>query len=167
MTRLNDARNAPVVALLGALLLLVAGTAGATQSGSDTPAVGRFQIACTDTVCYLVDTVTGQVWTSADPEFRVPKLSDFLPAKTNETQGYVGQWVSDDPDEDDLGLRIEPNGHAVGTEGKKSYEGRWRVEGTRIFLSIDNDELVGELQPDGCLNLCEDGDERIVFKKVP
>ena len=168
MSRSSNPRNTTVAAMLGALLFLAAPMAHAAEGHSDMPAVGRFQIACTDTLCYLVYTVTGQVWTSNDPEFHAPKLSGLVPAKTDEPQGYVGRWVSDDPDETDLGLRLEPDGKAVATEGSKRYEGRWRVDGTRLILNVEDESLAGEMMADGRLSLWEqdNADRRVAFRRA-
>ena len=160
-----DMKSVVVGGMLAAGLCLLAGAAG---SGGTPGPIGRFQIACTNTTCYLVDTVAGQVWQSGDREFKSPKLQDQGAAVTGEATDFVGQWHSDDPDEDDLGLRLEADGRALATEGSKLHEGLWRVEGARIFITIEDETVTGELDPAGRLILWEEGDadERIPFRKV-
>ena len=157
-----DMKSAMAGGILGTLLCLLVGAAD--HSGSP-GAVGRFQIACTNMVCYLVDTTNGQVWQSGDRGFKSPKLQDQPVALTGESADFVGQWDSDDPSEDDLTLRIEPDGEAIATEGSRQHEGRWRVEGTRIFITIDDETVTGEIVPEGRLILWEEGndDDRIPF----
>ncbi|MBN2128357.1 MAG: hypothetical protein JW741_02635 [Sedimentisphaerales bacterium] len=141
---------------------------GATGSGDRPGAIGRFQIACTNTLCYLVDTATGQVWQSGDREFKSAKLQDRAAAVTGEATGFVGRWDSDHPEEDDLTIRLEAGGRALATEGSRRHEGSWRVEGARLFITIDDETVTGELDPAGRLILWEEGDpdEKIPFHKV-
>jgi len=154
-------------ALVLALVLL----AGATGSSGRLPVVRRFQIACTNMQCYLVDTATGQVWMQADHDFKEPKLEApaATPALTGDATDFVGSWASDDPQEDDLSIRLEPDGRAIASEDTKQYEGRWRVEGARVVITVEDESVVGELQPDGRLLLWEEGDrdDTIMFKRVP
>lgn len=162
-----DAKSAAVGAVLGISLLLLA---GATSGGRDeTPVIGRFQIACTNTLCFLVDTATGQVWMTGDSDFRAPKLRDPSPALTGEAQGFLGRWIADDPQSDNVDLQVEPDGRAVATDGSNRFEGRWRAFGTRIIVTMDDEVLAGELQPDGRLLLGELGQEgnRITLRRAP
>jgi hypothetical protein len=80
----------------------------------------------------------------------------------------MGQWMSDDPNEDDVGLQLEPDGRAIATEGDRRYEGRWRIEGTRIIFSVGDESIVGEVQSDGRLQVWEQGQgsEYMTLKRV-
>jgi len=160
-----DMKSVMVGGMLATGLCLLAGAAG---SGGEPGPIGRFQLACTNTVCYLVDTATGQVWDHGDPRFKLPKLQDPPVAVTGEATDFVGRWNSDDPDEDDLTLRLEAGGRAFATDGTKRHEGRWRVEGTRIFITIDDDTVTGELDSADRLLLWDEdnADDRIPFRKV-
>jgi hypothetical protein len=168
MKRHIDVKSAGIGAVAGFAFMLLA---GATAERS--LVVGRFQIACTDSACWLVDTATGQVWYQGDPGFKAPKLAVVPAAQVPEAvpagaEGFVGQWHSDHPDEDDLGLRLEADGRALATEGSRRYEGRWRVEGGRIFVTIDDETVTGEIGADGRLILWAEGDEdeRIPFRRI-
>lgn len=159
-------------AVIGAVLVLaLVLLAGATGSSGRLPVVGRFQIACTNTRCYLVDTATGQVWMDDATDFKAPKLDApaSTPALAGDATDFIGQWASDDPKEDDLAIRLEPDGRAIASEDTKQYEGNWRVEGTRVIITVEDESVVGELQPDGRLLLWEEGDrdDTIMFKRVP
>lgn len=71
-----DIRSILVGALIGAAALAILGAAAPVIEPSRQ--VGRFQVsACTtgngESVGYVVDTVTGQVWTSRSDGFREPK----------------------------------------------------------------------------------------------
>ena len=92
--------------------------------------------------------------------------SEFAPTES-ETASFLGKWISDDPEEDDLGLQLESGGVAIATEGERTYRGQWRVEASRLFLTVDNDEHLGQLLSDGRLLLWEDGDHdhTIMFKR--
>ena len=160
-----DTKSVLIGGMVAVGLCLLAGAAG--SSGGPGP-IGRFQIACTNTMCYLVDTATGQVWDRGDRDFKSPKLQDQRTVVTGEATDFVGQWHSDHPDEDDLGLRLEADGRAVATEGDRRHEGAWRVEGTRIFITIDDETVTGEFDSTGRLVLWEEGDpeEKIPFRKV-
>jgi len=168
MKRHIDIKSAALGGLLATGLLLLAGA-----TGDPSLVVGRFQIACTDSICYLLDTATGQVWESRDAGFKAPKLPVASPAKPPGTlmpgtEGFVGQWHSDHPEEDDLRLGLETDGRALATEGDRRYEGHWHVEGRRIFVTIDDETVTGEIASDGRLVLWEEGDEdeRIPFRRV-
>lgn len=163
-----DIKSAVVGGLLVAGLCLLAGASGGLSA-----MIGRFQIACTDSVCYLVDTATGQVWDHGDPDFKSPKLPGAAAAKTPRapmagSEAFVGLWQSEDPDEDDLGLRLEADGRALATEGSNRHKGKWRVQGGRIFITIEDETVTGEIAPDGRLILWEEGDEdeRIPFRRI-
>ena len=69
-----DLKSMLVGAALGVCALLGLGavaTGGAATRGN----VGRFQISAAQVGAWVVDTVTGEVWSSINPDsFRVPKL---------------------------------------------------------------------------------------------
>ncbi len=159
-------KSAVIAVTLGISALLVAGVAG---GGHDAPVIGRFQIACTSTHCYLVDTATGQVWTSGEPGFRAPKLGGTPTVATTEAQVFIGRWVSDDPNSNDVALHIRPGGLASATDSSLRFEGRWAIEGTHLVLTIDDEMLVAELLPDGRLSVKEEGGEGdgIVLARAP
>ncbi len=162
-----DTKSAAVGAVLGISLLLLAGAASGGRD--EAPVIGRFQIACTNTLCFLVDTATGQVWMTGDFDFRTHKLRDPSPALTGEAQDFLGRWIADDPQSNNVGLQIEPDGRAVATDGNSRFEGRWRTFGMRIIVTIDDEVLTGELQPDGRLLLGETSQagNRITLKRAP
>jgi len=71
-----DMKSILVGALLGAAGLAVLGAATSTlPAGSQ---VGRFQVSAAtgfnDSVGFVVDTATGQVWTSKEGGFNEPKI---------------------------------------------------------------------------------------------
>ena len=142
--------------------------AGAARTGNGPGQIGRCQIACTNTLCYLVDTATGQVWQSSNRDFKSPKLQDQRAAVTGEATDFVGRWDSDHPDEDDLTIRLEADGRALASEGSRRHEGTWRLEGTRIFITIEDETVTGQLDSADRLILWEEGDpdEKIPFRKV-
>ena len=160
-----DGKSVIVGGMVAFGLFLLTGAAG---SGDGPGPVGRFQIACTNAVCYLVDTSTGQVWQSGERDFKSPKLPDQRAPVTGEAADFVGRWDSDHPDEEDLTIRLEAGGRAIATEGTRRHEGSWRVEGTRIFITIDDETVTGQLDSAGRLILWEEGDpdEKIPFRKV-
>ena len=158
-----DMKSAVVGAVLGVAVCLLAGVAGNRLRET----IGRFRLACEDNRTYLVDTVTGQVWNSTSRDFRKPKLIE-MPAATALPKEFIGQWRSDNP-ADDLGLRLDADGRVHATEGDtKRYEGMWRVEGDRIVIMIEDERLLGEIDPDGRLSLWEKGNEneRKSFQRV-
>lgn len=81
MRRHVDTRTFVIGAVIAALVLLAAGAVRQDSSGE----VGRFQVACTDSMAYLVDTTTGQVWRSVDRQFSEPKLTG-RPAATADSE---------------------------------------------------------------------------------
>lgn len=156
---------------LAGLLLALAGAAGGGSSGNRAaaPASGRFQIACTNTLCYLVDSATGDVWMTGDPGFWESKLEVRPTEPGPVVQGFVGQWAADDPNSAGVTLQVEPDGSAVATDGVSRFEGRWAVEGTRMVLSLGDEAMLGEILPDGRLVVTEPGnaENRVTFKKAP
>ncbi len=169
MSRHVHLKSAAVGAALGVLFLLLAGAAQ-RKDDTDTPAIGRFQIGGTYTLCYVVDTSTGQVWASVDPGFKEPKLHAAAPTLTTELAGFLGRWVWEDATAADRDIQIEPDGRALATEENRHYEGRWYIEETHIVITISDEILVGELQPDGRMSLWEPGNDQqqqIVLRKVP
>jgi hypothetical protein len=160
-----DRKSVLIGGMVAVGLCLLAGAAGS----SDAPGpIGRFQIACTNTACYLVDTATGQVWDHGDREFKSPKLQDQRATVTGKATDFVGRWDSDHPEEDDLTIRLEADGRALASEGSRRHEGTWRVEGTRIFITIEDETVTGQLDSADRLILWEEGDpdEKIPFRKV-
>ncbi|MBN1361080.1 MAG: hypothetical protein JW993_10825 [Sedimentisphaerales bacterium] len=162
-----DVKSAALGALLAVLVMLVAGSDG---NGREAPQMGRFQIACTNTECFEVDTATGQVWRSSSGSFSHPKLQG--PAAANATiqsSDFLGRWLWEDPKASDRSLRLEPGGRVSYTEEGRGYEGLWYVEGTRMIVAIDNETFAGEMQPDGRLILSAPGrdDKQVSLKKAP
>ncbi len=72
--------------LKSALIGLLAGIIGmlAIGASSSSPAVGRYQVGGTASQGFVIDTVTGQVWTkftpsgsgSSDNDFALPKIRE-------------------------------------------------------------------------------------------
>jgi hypothetical protein len=160
-----DLKSAAVGGVLGALLCLLAGVAG--DGARET--VGRFRIACENNRAHLVDTVTGQVWRSTDRGFTSPKLTHRPVVTAAEAGQYLGSWREQDTGGDDLTIRLDEGGRAYATEGDaQHHEGSWRVEGGRLFVTIDGERVLGELASDGRLYLWKEGkdDDRKLFRKV-
>ncbi len=146
-----------------ALLLLLAGAA----ARSPQPQIGRFQIACTDSACYLVDTATGAVWHSGDRDFRRPKIAPVTEAGDLEMKDFVGQWRSVS-DGGKVRLWLESDGTAR-AESPEPHEGSWRLAGDRILITLDEDQTItGYIDTLGNLVLWEEGhdDDRMSFEKV-
>jgi hypothetical protein len=160
-----DLKSAALGGVLGALLCLLTGVAGdgARQT------VGRFHITCGNGSAYVIDTVTGQVWASSARDFASPKLAERPVVTAAEAGQYFGSWREQDTSGDDLTLRLEEGGRASATEGDaQHYEGSWRVEGGRLFITVDGERVRGELASDGRLFLWKEGkdDDRRVFRKA-
>ncbi len=186
MAKRVDSRNVLLGVVLGGALCVLIGAAGGAPEGP----VGRFQIACTQNGAYLVDTTTGQVWHNSEREFRPPKLrAESTPEKppagrlsepgipavqdrTTESRvrtgsaGFIGTWVLTHPTEGQLGIRIEPEGRAVLTEGNKSWEGKWRIEGSRITLTTEQETVTAQLDDQDRLLVKEGDGEPIAFKRA-
>ena len=146
-----------------ALLLLLAGAAGRSSQ----PQIGRFQIACTDSACYLVDTATGAVWHSGDRDFRRPKIAPVTEVGKPEKKAFVGQWRSIG-DGGKVRIWLESDGTAR-AESPEPHEGNWRLAGDRIIITVDEDEsATGYIDTLGNLVLQEEGheDDRLSFEKV-
>jgi len=148
-------------ALAGALCFAV----GATRS-SDCADCGRFRLACTNLKCYLVDTMTGQVWNSNSGDFHTQKVKRIgYPA-----QRFAGEWQSDGS-EREVTLVLEDDGRAaVLYDGTTLREGAWRAIHGHVFI-----EPVGyclrEKDADGELTLQRksvgrQGDTVVTFRKV-
>jgi hypothetical protein len=174
MTHRFDLKSMMVGGLLIAALALLA---GAVTDGPAAPA-GRFSMVTTANRAFLLDTATGQVWVasgtiSSDSEqvFKAAKLgSETAPiatAATGQGRRFAGQWKATRPNEDDLNLRIDPDGRCSAMDDDRTHKGSWRIEGERIIITIDDEAVQGELGADGRLVLWEeDGDERIAFVRV-
>ncbi len=96
-----DVRGMVVGGVLVGMVCLLAGAVGSDSK----PAVGRFAIDCTNTRCYLVDTMTGQVWGSGDGGFKSPKIKTVAATVKEASNRFVGKWETDDPDQS-VGLII-------------------------------------------------------------
>jgi len=164
MNRRTNIKTVTIVIVLVALLCLLT---GASRLASPLQ-VERFQIDCTDSSCYLVDTATGQVWRSSDRDFMSPKLDvqpENVPA---EVKNLLGQWKSTDKEGQEITLRLEVDGNARGVEKGKIHEGRWQTQGEKIVLTFDDDTLWGQIESDGRMTLWEndDDEDRLHLQKV-
>ncbi len=162
MNRFMNIKAVVVGVVLLTLLCLLTGAAG----HEPLPQVGRFQIDCTNTSCYLVDTVTGQVWNNSHRDFYKPKLQPPPVGPPAKAQDFIGQWRSD---EEDAILWLEKDGSARANADDKEHQGRWRVADGKIVVTIDDDTFNGEIAPDGALALWEEGfhsDGRVRFRRV-
>ncbi len=161
-----DIRSLVVGGVVVLMVVLLAGAAGTDP----VPQIGRYQIACTQTTCYLVDSMTGQVWSDRDGGFKDPKVKSRAARTTETAKGYVGQWHTADPDKEQLSIHLKADGllNAKEADDDKDYRGHWRVVGDHIALSVDDEALTGRMSDDGQLILWEDGneDDRLAFRRV-
>jgi hypothetical protein len=106
---------------------------------------------------------------TGDRGFWDSKLNAPTPVPASETNGYVGHWTTNDPNSMNVDLQIRADGGAVATDGNDRYEGRWRLFGTQIIITVEDEVLTGELQPNGRLLLGEPGSEsdHVTFRKAP
>ncbi len=171
MTRRVDRRSVVLGIVLGGGLCVLIAAAGDEPAGP----VGRFQIDCTQNGAYLVDTITGRVWHNSERDFRSPKLradsategpaaARTSTARTPAT--FVGAWVLNHPTEGQLGIRIEPDGRAILTEGNKSWEGKWRIEGSLMTITTEQETVTAQLDDQGRLLVKEGSGEAIAFKRA-
>lgn len=132
------------------------------------PQIGRFQIDCTQTTCYMVDTVTGQAWASHAAAFGKPKIKGPEERTATALKGYVGRWVAVDPDQTEGAITFNADGTLVteDDEGGDTYSGTWRVEGNCVRFDVDKEPFTGEISANGQLILWEDTetDDKLVFK---
>ena len=170
---------------LGALLLILAGAANSRNGIGE---IGRFQIACTSTLCYLVDTVNGEVWSTGDKGFWESKLGvatdvpsqvlpvqptapaqDVQPRQPAAEQGFVGRWVADNADSATVSLQINADGTAMTTDEVSHYAGRWNALGSQVVITVDSDILMGTLMNDGRLLVSQPGNDeyRAIFHRAP
>ncbi|MEN6575779.1 MAG: hypothetical protein ABFD90_05495 [Phycisphaerales bacterium] len=172
---------------LGAGLCLLVGAARSELLGP----VGRFQVSCYQNGAYLVDTITGQVWLNSERDFRPPKLrpepapeSPAAAAPAPATRppivesvrsdsrvetgpaGFIGKWVLTHPTEGQLGIQIDPDGRAVLTEGQKSWEGKWQIQGNQITIATEQETVTARLDDQGRLLVKEGSGEAIAFQRV-
>ncbi len=131
--------------------------------------VGRFQIACTDTLCFVVDTVTGQVWTSQQKEFLEPKIKTVAAEIQAEAgKAFVGAWRTVDGQDPELTIRLDADGGVLATEvgDDDEYPGSWRMDGDRVVINVDEEEYTAEMTSGGRMILHErDGDDEYVFER--
>lgn len=160
-----DIRSLVVGGLVLGMIVLLAGAVGSDPL----PEIGRYQIACTQTMCYLVDSMTGQVWSAGDRGFKDPKIKDKAVRVREATKGYVGQWSATDPDHSDVSIHLKADGLLIAKEGSDEvHEGHWRVVGDRITLSVEDEAFTGQMSGDGQLILWENGneDDRLIFQRA-
>ncbi len=180
-----ESKNTVLGVGLGIGLCLLAGAARNELLGP----VGRFQVSCSQNNAYLVDTVTGQVWLNSEREFRSPKLRPEPTAKSTAAPspamrtpvvedvksvvrvesgpaGFIGKWVLAHPTEGQLGIQIDPDGRAVLTEGQKSWEAKWQLQGNQITITSENETVTAELDDGGRLQVKEGAGEPIPFQRV-
>lgn len=162
MNRHSNIKTAAICMILLALLCLLAGAARKASSLQ----VGRFQMSHSSSGRYVIDTATGQVWSSGSREFYQPKLQLPPAGLAVKAQDFIGQWRSDD---EDATLWLEEGGAARATSDDKEYEGRWSVAGSQITVDIADETIKGEIAPSGRLILWEEDatdDTRVPFRRV-
>ena len=160
-----DIRNLVVGGAVVGMVVLLAGAVGSDPL----PEIGRYQIACTQLTCYLVDSMTGQVWSDRDGGFRDPKIKSKAVRAREAAKGYAGQWSATDPDQSDVSIHLKADGLLIAKEGSDEvHEGHWRVVGDRLTLSVDGEAYTGQISDDGQLILWEDGneDDRLIFRRA-
>ena len=161
-----DIRSLVVGGMVVGMVVLLAGAAGSDPL----PEVGRFQIACTQQTCYLVDSMTGQVWRDRDGGFKAPKIKSRAVSARGAAKGYVGQWSATDPDQSEVSIHLKADGLLNAKEGdsNKDHKGHWRAVGDRITLSVEDEAFTGQMSDDGQLILWEDGneDDRLIFQRA-
>jgi len=157
----------------GAGLCLLIGAAARNELPGP---VGRYDIGCTQSGAYLIDTVTGQVWHNSEREFRTPKVGSGSASPVPTTArtpaagtpgGFIGKWVLSHPTEEQLSIQIAPDGRAVLTEGDKSWDGKWRIEGNRITITTEQESVTAQLDDQGGLLVREGTGEAIPFVRAP
>ena len=182
-----DVKSLAAGAGLAALLLMLVGAAGGQNAGGP---VGRFQIACTTTICYLVDTVNGEVWSTGDkgfwesklgvstatatpaqvpqaqPNIPVPEVQQIQPATG---QGFIGHWVTDNADGGNVSLQIDADGTATTTDEISHFQGTWNALGSQVIITVGGDILMASLMNDGRLLVSQPGkaESRVIFRRVP
>ena len=159
-----DVRSMVVGGVLVGVVCLLAGAVGSDSE----PAVGRFAIDCTNTRCYLVDTMTGQVWASHDSGFKSPKIKTVVAMVKEASDRFVGKWETNDPDQSEKLVRFAAGG-LVAVDGNSEFEGRWEAAGDQIEFTVDDEAFTGKISADGHLIVTQGGDgdgDRLTFGKV-
>jgi hypothetical protein len=158
-------RSLVVGGVVAGMVLLLAGA----MSTDPLPEIGRYQLSCTQNRCYLVDSMTGQVWPDRVTEFREPKIKSRAEKVDEAAKGYLGRWSGVTPDKEQLSLHLEADGflHVKDKDGKE-HTGRWRLSGDRIILSVDDETIIGQMSGDGRLIMWEEDNEdnRVIFRPV-
>jgi len=171
MARRMNTKSVILGVVLGGGLCVLIGAAANTPDGP----VGRFQVACTQNSAYLVDTMTGQVWHNSERDFRSPKIRtepamEPPPAATapgvQTPPTFIGKWVLTHPTEGQLGIQIEPDGRAILTEGQKSWEGKWQIEGNQITVNTEQETVTARIDEQGRLLVKEGTGEPIPFRRA-
>ncbi len=160
-----DVRGLVVGGVLVGMVCLLAGAVGSDSK----PAVGRFAIDCTNTRCYLVDTMTGQVWTSGDGGFKSPKIKTVVAKVKEASDRFVGKWEADDPDQSEKSVQFNAGGGLVAVDEDSEFKGRWEAAGDQIEFRVDDEAFTGKISADGDLIVSEEGDgdgDRLTFRKV-
>lgn len=186
-----DTRSLALGTVLGVGLSMLVAAARNELAGP----VGRYQVCCGQNSAYLVDTVTGQVWLNSEREFRAPKLrAEPLPESPAAVKppvprtpaveaprvevpgteprpkagpsGFTGKWVLTHPTEGQLGIQIEPDGRATLTEGDKTWEGKWRVEGDQITITTEGETVTAQLDDQGRLLVREGSSDPVPFQRA-
>lgn len=184
MTWRVDTKSVATGVMLGAGLCALVGAAASEPAGP----VGRYQICCGQTTAYLVDTMTGKVWINNEREFRAPKLGSASEGSATEQTpaagtlaaegrraaarprtgpaAFLGKWVLTHPTEGQLGIQVEPDGRAILSEGSKSWEGKWQIEGNQITIVAEDQSVTAQLDDQGRLLVKEGSGEPIPFRRA-
>jgi hypothetical protein len=126
---------------------------------------GRYQIAGTQSTCYLVDSTTGQVWSDRERGFSDPKVGSRAKAAA---KPYLGQWRDASSDQSQISINLKGDGLLLAKdESGEDQEGRWELVGDRITLSVWGTVLMGQVTSDGRLMVWEDGNSRsrMIFQR--
>lgn len=162
-----DIRSLVVGGVLVGMVVLLAGAVGTDPL----PEIGRYQLSCTQKSCYLVDSMTGQVWHDRLDEFRERKIKSRTAKAKEAEKKYLGRWDGTTADQEQLSVHLKADGLLHLKDGKdKEYIGTWRLAGNRITitLSVNDSTLAGQLYGDGRLMLWQRGDEdsRVILRPV-
>jgi hypothetical protein len=97
------------------------------------------------------------------PRIEPPRTEPRLGARPT---GFVGRWVLRHPTQGEFAIQIEPDGRAVLTQGDKSSEGRWRIEGNQIEIATERESVTAQLDDQGRLMVREGEGEPIAFQRA-
>jgi len=172
MTWRVDTKGVIVGGTLAVALTFVIGAVREEPAGR----IGRFQVAVGTGAAYVVDTATGRVWQRGQMGFLEPKLPVEIEAKTAiETEAtaapraardFIGKWVQRHPTEGQISMQIQPGGTVVLTEGQRSWEAQWRMDGDRIVITTDDATVTAQINAEGQLLVSAEGGPPLILKRT-